>query len=261
MFSNDQFNPTGRFTGLADCYARNRPSYPLAAINCLIKETFLAPGATVVDVGCGTGIATRLLAVRGLHVIGIEPNADMLKSAASTASPVGAGPVDYMLAKAEKTGLQSGVAKVVTAFQAFHWFDQRAALAEFQRLLEPNGFLGIVWNDRDESDPVTVEYDATLRVTSEAAAMVRPWRKASDILFDNPWFERPRTFTFASEQFLDEEGLIGRAQSASYAPKEPAQVEKMIDALRALFTRRQQNGLVCMRYAVSLFLTRRADAE
>lgn len=261
MFSNDQFNPTGRFTGLAEGYARNRPSYPPAALECLIREARLTRNSTVVDVGCGTGIATRLLAERGLRVIGVEPNVDMLRAAKTTPTANSCLPIEYVLAKAEKTGLQSGIAAAVTAFQAFHWFDQQAALAEFHRLLEPEGYLAILWNERDEADPLTVGYDQILRVTPEAAAMARPWRQASDILFANAWFERPDLSTFPSEQVLDEQGLIGRALSASYAPREPAQVEKMTRSLRELFARHQQDGIVRMRYQVSLYLARRTNPE
>jgi ubiquinone/menaquinone biosynthesis C-methylase UbiE len=257
LFSNDQFNPTGRFTGLAECYARNRPSYPPGAIDCLIREANLTPNSTVVDVGCGTGIATRLLAERGLRVIGVEPNADMLNTARITPLPGGAGSIEFIQAKAESTGLQSGAAAAVTAFQAFHWFDQQAALAEFHRILKPGGQFAIAWNDRDDADPMTAQYDRILRVTPEAAAMLKPWQKASDILFENSWFNPPQTFTFPSEQILDEEGLVGRALSASYAPREPAQREQVVRALRDLFARYQSQGTARIQYQVSVFLSRR----
>ena len=45
----------------------------------------------------------------------------------------------------------------VTVAQAFHWFDAPAALAEFARVLRPGGGLALVWNERDESDPVVAE--------------------------------------------------------------------------------------------------------
>ncbi len=38
MSDAEDLNPTGRFTGLADCYARYRPSYPSEAIDCLVQD-------------------------------------------------------------------------------------------------------------------------------------------------------------------------------------------------------------------------------
>ena len=67
-------NPTGRFTGLAETYARFRPSYPVQAIDFIMTRCGLGRESLLVDVGCGTGIASRLFAARGISVIGIEPN-------------------------------------------------------------------------------------------------------------------------------------------------------------------------------------------
>jgi SAM-dependent methyltransferase len=253
-------NPTGRFTGLADCYAKYRPSYAPAAIDCLVRECGLSSGSTVVDVGCGTGISTRLLAERGLRVIGVDPNLDMLNTAKETtfSSPV---PIDYRHGKAEATGLDPSIARAVTAFQAFHWFKGEAALAEFHRVLEPNGWLALVWNDRDNNDPLTAAYHKILSSTREGQKITDSWRTSSTILDNSPWFEPPRTFTLPSDQSLDEEGLIGRAMSASYAPREPAALKKMKLDLRQLFAAFQVDGTVRMRYQLKLFLAKRTDRE
>ena len=133
------------------------------------------------------------------------------------------------------------------------------ALAEFHRILEPRGWLALVWNDRDDSDPLTAGYHVILSSTPEGKSITRSWRKSSEILWSTPWFERSRTFTFVSEQEMDEEGLIGRAFSASYAPREPARAEQMKVALQELFARFQVNGNVRMRYQVNLFVARRTE--
>ena len=252
-------NPTDRFAGLADTYAKFRPSYAPAAMDCLVRKCGLGPGSTVVDVGCGTGISTRLLAERGLRVFGIDPNLDMLNTAKQTVfnSPVS---IEYRQGEAEATGLDSSIARAVTAFQAFHWFKGEAALAEFHRILEPNGWLVLVWNDRDNADPLTSAYHKILSSTREGQNITESWRTSSAILDHSPWFEPPHTFTLPSEQELDEDGLIGRAMSASYAPREPVALEKMKLALRQLFAASHVEGIVRMRYQVNLFLAKRRDA-
>ncbi len=257
MFSSERWDPTGRFTGLAEGYAKHRPSYPPEAIDCLVEECHLGADSIVVDIGCGTGISTRLLAAKGLQVIGIEPNADMRDTAGQTALESSSGTIEYRQGQAEKTGLPASCAAAVTAFQAFHWFDGERALAEFHRILEPKGNLALVWNDRDDSDSLTGAYHQILSNSLEGQAVTNSWRKSSEILHQSRWFAPPRVFTFSSDQTLDEDGLVGRALSASYAPRDPANREKLVAGLRDLFRGSEQNGLVHMRYQVNLFISRR----
>ena len=70
-------NPTVRFTGLAGTYAKYRPSYPAHGIEFVMARCGLRSQSLLVDVGCGTGIASRLFAARGIKVVGIEPNTEM----------------------------------------------------------------------------------------------------------------------------------------------------------------------------------------
>lgn len=70
-----------RFSKTVKYYNRYRPSYPQTLVNWILRTTKLAPNSTVVDIGCGTGISTRLFANQGFQVIGIDPNQDMLKVA------------------------------------------------------------------------------------------------------------------------------------------------------------------------------------
>ena len=70
-----------RFSGLAGLYDRHRPSYPAALLDWIVTSAGLAPGDPVADIGCGTGIATRLLAERGFDVVGVDPNQAMLAEA------------------------------------------------------------------------------------------------------------------------------------------------------------------------------------
>src|SRR5579883_2651648 len=96
-----RFDPTNRFTGLANVYARHRPTYPGAALDFIQQQCGLQAGMLLVDVGCGTGISSRLFALRGLKVIGVEPNAEMRGRAAAETLPPGVPPPRYVDGKAE----------------------------------------------------------------------------------------------------------------------------------------------------------------
>ncbi|MCQ7044031.1 class I SAM-dependent methyltransferase, partial [Escherichia coli] len=46
------------------------------------------------------------------------------------------------------TGLSDASADLVSAAQAFHWFDQDAVKPEWRRILRPGGLVAIYWNSR-----------------------------------------------------------------------------------------------------------------
>ena len=257
MSDPSQYRPGERFSGLADLYSRHRPTYPEAALDFIQSRYGLGPGALLVDVGCGTGISTRLFAARGVRVIGIDPNDDMRARAAT--APVGAVPPEYRKGTAEATGLPDGCTAAVLAAQAFHWFDAPAALREFHRVLRPGGHAALANYERDEEDACTAAYGSVLRTGPEAAAVEGKRAQTGEALLQSPLFERGECATFRHEQQLDEEGLLGRAFSASYAPREPEAVAVFARRLREVFAAHQHDGRVTLRYVTTAYLARRRD--
>lgn len=255
MSDLSRLNPTGRFTGLADGYARYRPSYPDAAIDYILARCGLRAGSLLVDVGCGTGISSRLFAQRGLTVIGIEPNAEMR---AKAQAEQGSGPpLLYQDGKAEATGLPDASADAVLAAQAFHWFESEAALREFYRILEPGGWVILMWNERDERDPFTAAYGAAIRSFPGAAKLEGARARAGEPLLSSPLFTAGERVVFPSAQAMNEEEMLGRAFSASYAPREPDQVQELERRLREHFARFQHHGQVALHYETSVYRARR----
>jgi SAM-dependent methyltransferase len=261
MSDLSQKDPLARFSGLAEVYARCRPSYPVEAVDYLMQECALGPTTLLVDVGCGTGISARLFAARGVPVLGIEPNAEMRARAEAEPVPEGVTLPTYRDGRAEATGLADGVAQVVLSAQAFHWFEPDAALREFHRILVPGGWVAFLWNERDAADPFTADYGAVIRSTPEAAAVEMPRARAGEPLLSSPLFQDGRRLPFHNQQALDEDGLLGRTFSASYAPREPNAARVFAEALRAVFARHQQDGKVTIHYETSLYIARRAEAR
>lgn len=255
MSDPERWAPTTRFTGLAETYARCRPSYPVAAVDLVLSRCDLRPGSVLVDVGCGTGISSRLFAARGLRVLGIEPN-DQMRARAASENGKGPAP-EYRAGKAEATGLPEGCADTVLAAQAFHWFDASAALAEFRRVLRPDGWVALLWNERDESDLATTAYGRVIRSASDAAAIEVPRGRAGEALLTSPLYRDADRVVLTNSQELDEEGLLGRAFSASYAPREPSAATAFADALKAVFAAHGRGGKIVLRYETSVYLARR----
>jgi SAM-dependent methyltransferase len=253
-----QRNPTGRFTGLADKYAKYRPSYPAQAIEYIRTHCGLQPDSLLVDVGCGTGISARLFASLGVDVIGIEPNAEMRATAAATSPGPAERPVSFRDGKAEATGLPAGVADLVLAAQAFHWFEPDAALLEFHRILKPAGWVALMWNERDEQDAFAAAYGVVIRSARDTSAIENPRQGlAGKAVLTSPLFRQAERVTFPNNQVLDEEGLLGRSFSASYAPREPGEVAAWTKQLQALFSQHQRDGTVVLRYQTSIYLAQK----
>lgn len=105
----------------------------------------LAPGASVVDVGCGTGRAVAELDQRGVAALGVDP--DELMIATARRRWPGA---DFRLGSAESLPLPDGAVSGYRADKVLHVLpDPATALAEAHRVLSPDGRIVLVGQDWD----------------------------------------------------------------------------------------------------------------
>jgi ubiquinone/menaquinone biosynthesis C-methylase UbiE len=243
-----QMNPLERFSGLAGDYAKYRPSYPTEAIAVLLAGLGEPTQLIAADIGAGTGISSRLLAEQGVQVWAIEPNLDMQHAAKPHPG------VTFQSGNAEQTNLPDRSVDLVTCFQSFHWFDHAKCLPEFRRILKPTGQLAVVWNDRDRNDGLTEGYsDLVRRLSNDHPAEQR--LVAAQPLKASSEFGNIREHIFRYQQALDLTGLIGRAQSVSYIPKDEKLQQQLVEGLRELCDRwSDQNGLVYLTYRTQVFL-------
>jgi SAM-dependent methyltransferase len=229
-----------RFSAVASAYHRHRPGYGPGVLDWILATTSVPAGAKVADIGCGTGIFSRLLAGRGLDVVGIDPNADML----AMARDAGGGP-RYRSGDATGTGLPDASVDLATAAQAFHWFPLEAALSELARILVPGGWIFAVWNQR-VSSPFNDEYeDLLLGHSTEYAAN----RALSDLASD----PRARlvgipgavTTEIPADEVLSWDEVIGRVRSASYVAHGMGDRDGFEREVRAAYERhRRPDGML-----------------
>lgn len=251
MSASNNADSTKRFTGLAQIYAQARPSYPEAAIQLIVDTALTSLDSVIADVGCGTGISSRLFGTLGYRVIGIEPNEDMRQKAERDAAC--GGKLTYQSGTAEATGLETASIDLVLCAQAFHWFRPDEALQEFSRILKARGWVALLWNERDESDPFTRAYGDALRQAPETAKVEMHRGSAGEVLLTSPLFAKAQKRLFRNSQILDEEGAINRAFSASYAPKDSAGIANLRASLQAAFKQFNRGGSVEMRYTTSVY--------
>lgn len=243
---------TERFTSRVETYAKYRPTYPAAVVDLLRSECGLTADAIVADVGSGTGILSELILKNGNEVIGVEPNqamrlaAEHLLSSHTTFRSVAGS--------AEASTLPSASVDLITAGQAFHWFDAVAARREFARILKPMGYVALIWNDRQlDSTEFLRAYEALLRQYGTDYAKVQEFNPRNVVTE----FFAPAGSTlkqFPNRQEFDYEGFKGRVLSASYTP-EPGNpnFEPMLSALRKLFDIHQVDGKVAFEYDTKVF--------
>lgn len=241
-----ELEPTSRFSDRAGDYARFRPDYPAEAI-----EAIAAGAEIILDVGAGTGISSRQVAEKGARVIALEPN-DAMREAAEPHPGV-----EYLKGTAESIPLPDGSVNLVTAFQAYHWFEPMAALREFHRVLERGGRLAVIWNERDHSDEFTREYGRIIRELSNNHPAERR-EQSIDSLLASALFREVCHNTYRYEQRLYLDGLIGRARSASYLPSEGQGLVRLIAELTALHQRwRDDQDQVTLVYRTEVYEARR----
>lgn len=252
MTELSKHKPTERFSGLAEVYAKSRPSYPVDAIAFILERCRLNAEGTLVDIGSGTGISSRLIAAQGPTVIGIEPNDDMRTQAESESLEI--ENLSYLKGTAEDTTLVDNVADAVLCAQAFHWFNAEAALNEFSRILKPGGWAVLMWNERDESDAFTKRYGDLLRELPETESVEVPRGRAGQALLDSQLFHGQELRHYGNKQVVDRDGLIGRAFSASYAPKDKPGAEQFTEKLKQLFAEFKENGVVSLIYKTSVYV-------
>lgn len=248
--------PTERFTGLAKDYALYRPSYPEDAIDYLVERAALKPSCRIADIGCGTGIASRIFAERGMSVVGIEPNDDMRRQALEHIDSEKLE-VAFQSGSAECTGLEPSSMDLVLAAQAFHWFTKDESLHEFHRILKGDCYCALIWNERDEIDPFTRAYGQIVRRFSDAARLEVKRGRAGYALLASDLFEDGSVREFLNQQQVSEQGLLGRAFSTSYAPQEADAREEIARNLKELHEEFAIDSMVTLRYVTTVYMARK----
>jgi SAM-dependent methyltransferase len=212
--------------GFADVYDRYRPAPPREVLDVLTFAAGIERPSLVVDLGCGTGLATRAWAERAEEVVGVEPNPRMIERARTATD---APNVRYVEAYGAETGLPDGRADLVTSFQSFHWMEPQPVLAEAARILRDDGVFAAC--DYDVPPFAQPEVDAAFadfmrarreqrqRLSIPAGAASWPKDRHLDEIRGSGRFRYSRELVAGGWRETDAERTIGLAKSIGGPPE------------------------------------------
>lgn len=240
-----------RFTGKAGYYAKFRPSYPAAVVDRLYNLTH---AENVVDIGAGTGKFTEKLIAKPWRVTAVEPNADMCRELLKWVG----GKAEIVTASAEDTGLPEHSFGLVTAAQAFHWFDADKFREECKRLLTPDGRVAIVYNSR-MNGAISAPRDEIFRRYCPEFNEHRGHTGIrsdtdGDLFLKNEYFSSVEVFQMETPVMMTREEFIGNSLSKSYSLVETdPNYKAFVTELRELFDKYHRYGKVAASYTTNCY--------
>ena len=249
-------DPTKRFSTRVDNYIKYRPGYPPEVITTLVDECGLTPTGVIADVGSGTGILTELFLKNGNQVYAVEPNDEMRLAAERLLQSY---PRFHSTSgRAEATTLADQSVDFIVAGQAFHWFNPQKTRLEFERVLQPGGWVMLVWNERENRmTPFLKAYEQLLQDYAMDYPQVDHRRIDQKALSDFYGADRFTTKVLYHQQDFDLDGLRGRLLSPSYSPEAGhPNHEPMLADLRTIFQTHHVHGRVGFAYTTKMYYGR-----
>jgi ubiquinone/menaquinone biosynthesis C-methylase UbiE len=253
--------PKERFSRLVGRYLKYRPGYPPEIIIYLEENTNLNKNSIIADVGSGTGKLSELFLKHGCQVYGIEPNRKMRAAALRMLKRY----KKYLSLEgcAESITLQNNSVDFITVGQAFHWFELKPTIKEFNRILKDNGYVVLIWNNRNSnSNDFMRGYEQLLREYGNDYNEIRG--KQRDIRDMKKIFatDRVERFLFNNAQILNFKELKGRLESTSYCPLPGTEkYKKMVKKLSDLFKKYNKDNKVRIEYETEMFIIKKAKEE
>jgi SAM-dependent methyltransferase len=137
--------PAGAFEGAAAYYVAGRPPYAPGLGDLLRDELGLDGSGRLLDVGCGPGVLTLLLADLFADAIGLDPEPEMLDQARRRAAAAARPDIRWVDGTAEEIGrLEVAPCRAATFGQSFHRTDRQRAAEAVYDVLEPGGAIVLV---------------------------------------------------------------------------------------------------------------------
>lgn len=196
------------FDGVADRYQALRREYPPESVRFVIDTARLGPGRAVLEVGCGTGQLTGLLAGHDLAVTAIDIGAGMI---AAARQHLGGAPVRLHVASFEEFDAPEGSFDLIISATAFHWVDPAVKFAKPARLLKAGGWLALLDTEERYDDPLGSHLRDMWAARCEHGDALAGQRTppATDLTGAAGWFGPPVHRSYSQRMLLPAQTVIG----------------------------------------------------
>ena len=232
-------------------YQSGRPSYPAEVYSYLFSAAGLYDGASVTDVGAGTGLFTKGFLPYSLNITCIEKDQDMLAQLKENITGA-----TILEGSAEHLPLPDHTQQLITAATAFHWFDADAFRLECRRVLKERGFVALLWNNMDYECPILRSQTEINQRLCPLFHGYRGLRIQSAETF-TPFFADGKWETrfFQNDMTVDADAFLRRALSSSYAPNPgDSNYEQYVQETNAVFAAHAENGLATIGMQTACYL-------
>ncbi|KAM6970554.1 putative methyltransferase [Aplochiton taeniatus] len=213
-------------------------------INYLDQKKGL-PHVLAVDLGCGTGQNSRLLAPHFQEVVGIDVSECQIQEARAVSGPSN---ITYRTGTAEELPFPDGSVDLLTAASAAHWFHQRGFLAEAGRVLKPRGCIALL----SSTDELTLHYgdcgDRLTQIYEEVRTVLLPYAssqvmvcrsKLQDLYSAIPFPEKERVEQIPVRLSVSVTNVVGYLESfsmfQSYRRADPEAADSMLSSIHNRF--------------------------
>jgi SAM-dependent methyltransferase len=143
------------FNEIAALYDAARPGYPDALFGDVIAAAELAPNDSILEIGCGTGQATRAFAKQGLPMLAIDPGPETIRVARRSLAEF--QNVEFVEATFEAWPAQREAFRLIVAAQSWHWVEPAIGFAKAAKVLVPGGTLAVFGHVPVGLDPALLE--------------------------------------------------------------------------------------------------------
>ncbi|HJP34214.1 MAG: class I SAM-dependent methyltransferase [Candidatus Latescibacteria bacterium] len=239
------------FSAVADTYDRYPRQFSPALYERIASLCPPTPDTCVLDVGCGTGTTTYVLAESYPRTLGLEPSAALLRHASSRD-----GAILWLQGIAEQMPLADHGFDLITAAQAFHWFDGDVFLAEARRILKPGGTIALFWKGPERGEPYRRLLERTIDERLHVSKLRTPLADVEQSLSASGLTNvRMQEFVFDIEWTV--ESYVGSVSSTSrMAQLDEEQRAQLIPHLRAALLEETGQDRFTERNVASLFTAR-----
>jgi SAM-dependent methyltransferase len=211
------------YAGSAEYYARGRMPYPQSLADALRDELGLDGSGRLLDVGCGPGPLTHLLAPLVAEAVGVDADPDMVRVAERGA----AANERFVHVRAEELPAGLGTFRLVTLAQSFHWFETEEVAATLRGMLDPGGALvhvGATTHEGDGNVPrgeISELISRWLGARRRAGQGVRDLQPGADhrLIFDAVGFRNGRELEVARDETIErsEDDVVSSVFSQSFS--------------------------------------------